>query len=196
MLQAGPGRVDQHDAATAVAGVLFEKPTQRIEHDWERTTRRDHFEQPLFTGKQSFSPPLVVDVGRQGIPEDDAPFRIPQGETACVEPAVDPVGAAAASLAFVWMAGFERRLPRGEDTRAVIRMIAVDLPPALQFLERRAEIVQAVAVGVYEIAVRIHEDNEGRKAIEDQTKTTLVRAHGFYIGVYSAPFDGLSGCVG
>ena len=58
-------------------------------------------------------------------------------------------------------------------------MIAVDLPARLQIFECRAEKLQAVAVGAYKVALRIHEDYEGRKAIEDQFEMPLARIEGF-----------------
>jgi hypothetical protein len=120
-----------------------------------------------------------------------------------VEPTVNAIRTSTAALAYIWLAGFERLLPGGEHTWAVIRMIAVDLASSLELLECRAEKLQAVAVGSYEVAVWIHEDDEGRKAIEDQFKMTLARMQSFLglprlldIDVQSAPFGDLSGCVG
>jgi hypothetical protein len=107
---------------------------------------RRHFEHPLFTGEKRFSPLLVVDISRQGVPKDDAPLRISQWQAARMEPTVNPIRAATAALAYIWLAGFERLLPGSEHAWAIIRMITVDLPSTLQLLECRAKKFQAVAV--------------------------------------------------
>jgi hypothetical protein len=108
---------------------------------------RHHFKHSLFTGKKRLSPPLVVDIGRQGVPKYDVPFRISQREAACVEPTVNAIRASTAALTYIWLARFERLLPSGEHTWAIIGVIAVYLPSTLQLLERRPEKLQAVAVG-------------------------------------------------
>jgi hypothetical protein len=96
-----------------------------------------------------------------------------------VEPTVNPIRAATAALAYIWLAGFDRLLPGGEQAWAIIRMITVDLPSTLQLPECRTEKFQAVAVSAYEVSLGIHEDDEGRKAIEDQFKMALARIQGF-----------------
>ena len=115
-------RIDQHDAAVTPAGRAFDKPTERFEYFRHRMAARHHFEQPLFTGEQSFSPLPVVDIGLQDVPKDDMPVRISQREAARVEPAVDAIRTAEAVFEVVRMAGFDRLAPRGEDIWAVIRM--------------------------------------------------------------------------
>jgi len=87
-------------------------------------------------------------------------------------------------------------------TSAVIRVKGVASSPPFQFLELRAEIFEDLAVREFEVTGRCPESDEGRNAIEDQPKTTLARTQGFLsppsvldIGVHSAPFDDLSGCV-
>src|ERR1700733_11640379 len=160
--------IDQHDAAVTPAGRAFDQLTERFKYFRQRMAPRHHFKHSLFSGEKRFGPLLVVDISRQGVPKDNAPFRISQGEAAGVEPTVDAIRTATAAFAHIWLAGFERLLPGGEHPWAIIRMIAVDLPSTLQFLECRAEKFQAVAVGAYEVAIGIHEDDEGRKAIEKQ----------------------------
>ena len=140
---------------------------------------RRHFEHPPFTGEKRFSPLLVIDISRQGVPKDYASLRIAQWQAARMEPTVNPIRAATTALAYIWLAGFERFLPGSEQAWAIIRMITVDLPSTLQLLECRAKKFQAVAVGAYEVALRIHEDDEGRKAIEYQFKMTFARIQGF-----------------
>ena len=120
-----------------------------------------------------------------------------------MEPAVDPISAAPAALEVARMPGCDGLPPRGEDICAVIRMKAVGGPPTFQFLKRRTGIFHDLAVDEFEDTGRCPQSDVGRKAIEDQLKTTLARTLGFLnppsvfdIGVYSAPFDDLSGCIG
>jgi hypothetical protein len=133
MFEARTARIDQHDAAVAAAGRALDKPTERFEYSRHRLAARHHFEQSLFTGEQSFSPLPVVDISVQEVPKDDAPFRISQGEAAHVEPAVDPIGTAAAAFNVARKAGFDRPPPRGEDICAVIRMKVVAPCPPFSF---------------------------------------------------------------
>jgi hypothetical protein len=100
-------RIDQHDAAVTPAGRAFDKVTERFEYFRHRMAARHHFEQPLFTGEQRFSPLPVVDISVQEVPQDDAALCISQGEAARVKPPVHPVRAAEAGLNVVWMAGFD-----------------------------------------------------------------------------------------
>src|SRR6266851_2336179 len=133
-------RIDQHDAAVTPAGRAFDKLTERFEYSRHRMAARHHFQKPLFTSEQSFSPLPVVDISLQEVPKDDMPVRISQGEAARVEPVVDPVRTAEAGLKVVRMAGFDRLPPPGEGIFAVIRMKAGADRPTFQFFERRAEI--------------------------------------------------------
>src|SRR6267142_2359952 len=91
-------RIDQHDAAVTPAGRAFDKVTERFEYSRHRLAARHHFEQALFTDEQSVNPLPVVDISVQEVPKDDTPFRISQGESAHVEPAVDPVSTAATAF--------------------------------------------------------------------------------------------------
>src|SRR5712692_10687181 len=104
--------IDQHDAAVTPAGRALDKPTERFEYSRHRMAARHHFEQPLFTSEQSFSPLSVVDISVQDVPQDDAPFRISQGEAVHVKPAVDPISTAAAAFNVARKAGFDRPPPR------------------------------------------------------------------------------------
>jgi hypothetical protein len=45
-------------------------------------------------------------IGLQDVPAKDATFRIPQRESACMEPAVDAVGSALTVLTLVRVSGF------------------------------------------------------------------------------------------
>src|SRR5882762_11337774 len=195
-------RIDQHDAAVTPASRAFNKLTERFEYSRHRLAARHHFEQALFTDEQSVNPLPVVDISVQEVPKDDTPFRISQGESAHVEPAVDPVSTAATAFNVARKAGFDRPPPRGEDTCAVIRMKVVAPRPPFQLLERRAEILQVAPVGEFEVTGRCPESDEGRKAVDDQTKTTFARSQSFLsppsvldVDTHSAPFDDLSGCV-
>src|ERR1700730_14288684 len=202
VLETRAARIDQHDAAVAPAGRAFDKVTERIEYSRHRMAARHHLEQALFTGEQSFGPLPVVDISVQEVPKDDASVRISQGGTVHVEPAVDPISTVAA-FNVARKSGFGRLPPRGEDFWEVIRMKVVAPRRPFQFLERRTEIFQVAAVGVFEVAGRCPESDEGRKAIDDRAKTTLVRTQSFLsppsvvnLDVHSAPFDDPSGCVG
>src|SRR3977135_3981142 len=171
---------------------------------------RHQFEKSLFTGEQRFSPLPVVDIGLQEVPKDDAPVRISQGEAMRVEPAVDPISAPEAGLNVVRMAGFDGPPPRGDDICTVIRMNGVGDRPTLQFLKRRAEIFQDLAVDDFDFTRWCDEIGGARNVITDRAKMMLARKRRkppmgtlrflrppsvLDIGVHSAPFDDLSGCV-
>src|SRR5262249_27877564 len=165
--------------AVTPAGRAFDKLTERFEYFRYRLAVRHQFEHPLFSDEQILSPLPVVDIRLQEVPQDDAPFHIPHGEAARVEPAVDPIRTAEAGLTLVRTAGCDRLSPPGVDIGAVIRVNAVGGRTTLQFLERRAKIFQHVAVGLFEFTVRGHEGDDSRQAINDRTKTTLARAQVF-----------------
>src|SRR5258708_13048718 len=127
-------RIDQHDAAVTPAGRAFDKVTERFEYSRHRMAARHHFEQALFTGEQSVSPLPVVDISVQEVPKDDTPFRISQGESAHLEPAVDPVSTAATAFNVARKAGFDRPPPRGEDPCALLPIQLTPPPPPFPFL--------------------------------------------------------------
>jgi hypothetical protein len=76
VLETRAARIDQRDAAVTSGGRAFDKLTERFEYFRHRLTARHHLKYPLFTGEKRFSPPLIVDISRQGVPKDDATFRI------------------------------------------------------------------------------------------------------------------------
>ena len=84
-----------------------------------------------------------------------------------MEPAVDAISAPMAALDFVWMAGLDRPLPRGDDYWEVIRMNDVGRRPTFQFLERLAEVFQDWSVDDFDFTGRCHDRDQGRNAIDD-----------------------------
>src|ERR1700730_11433572 len=145
VFQTRAARIDQHDAAVTPAGRAFDKLTERFEYSRHRMAARHHFEQPLFTREQSFSPLPVVDISVQEVPKDDAPVRVSQRKTVHVEPAVDTISTVAA-FNVARKSGFGRLPPHREDFWEVIRMKVVAPRRPFQFLERRTEIFQVAAV--------------------------------------------------
>ena len=116
--------------------------------------------------------------------------------------AADPITTTAA-FDVARTSGFDRLPPRGKDFWAVVWMNSVGGRQIFQFFERRAEIFSVAAAGEFEVTGRCSESDEGRKAIDDRTKTTLLRTQSFLsplsvfnIGVHSAPFGDLPGYVG
>src|SRR6266478_8332140 len=69
----------------------------------------------------------VVDVYWQQVPAHDAAFFVPEGKAACVKPAVCPVGAPEAVLAFIGFARLNRPGQGGDRERKVIRVNRVTL---------------------------------------------------------------------
>ncbi|OLE63219.1 MAG: hypothetical protein AUG04_06295 [Deltaproteobacteria bacterium 13_1_20CM_2_69_21] len=110
----------------------------------------------------------VVNVSQQEIPARDTTFRVSQGETARLEPAVHTVGSTLTKLIRIRLPGFDRVLPRVEQARKVIRMDGVAGGPILQFLGRLAEIFPDLAVEKFHLACRTHGAYKPRNGIDDQ----------------------------
>ena len=137
---------------------------------------RHHFEQPLLTGEQSFSPLPVVDVRLQHVPASDTTLGVPERQTAYMKPAINAVSTAHALLDLVRFSSVYRSLPRSNHRGKIIRMNGVASRPAFQFLERRAEILQDMAVDAFDFAGRGHESDQGRNAVGDRA-IMAPRAH-------------------
>src|SRR6266478_3573819 len=102
----------------------------------------------------------VVDVYWQIVPAHDAAFFVPEGKAACVKPAVCPVGAPEAVLNFIGFARLSRPGQGGDRERKVIRVNRVAGPPVGEFLRSLVEILQYLAVEVFDFAGRRRRDNE------------------------------------
>src|ERR1700682_6196532 len=107
----------------------------------------------------------------QGIPADDTSFRVPQGESAYMEPAVYAVGTTDTVLRVIRIPGFDRAFPRGQHARKVITMNNVGGAPSFQFVKRHAEIIEALLTDEFELAFGCHSNNKAGNAINDQAKT-------------------------
>src|SRR6266478_2509130 len=110
----------------------------------------------------------VVNVSQQEIPARDTTFRVSQGKTACLEPAVHAVGSTLTKLIRIRLPGFDRVLPRVEQARKVTRMDGVAGGPILQFLARLAEVFQDLAVEKFHLACRAHGAYKPRNGVDDQ----------------------------
>src|SRR6266446_4503519 len=110
----------------------------------------------------------VVNVSQQEIPACDPTFRVSQGETACLEPAVHAIGSTLTKVIRIRLPGFDRVPPRVEQARKVIRMNGVAGGPILQFLSRLAEIFQDLAVEKFHLACRTHGTYKPRNGVDDQ----------------------------
>ena len=77
VLETRAARIDQHDAAVATAGRLFDQSTQGVEDLLHRMAARHHFQDALFTGEKSFGPLPVVDIGPQDVPAGNTARGIP-----------------------------------------------------------------------------------------------------------------------
>src|SRR6267154_6644201 len=75
----------------------------------------------------------VVDVYWQQVPAHDAAFLVPEGTAACGKPAVCPVGAPEAVLAFIGFARLNRPGQGGDRESKVIRVNRVAAPPVDEF---------------------------------------------------------------
>ena len=75
-----PPASTEHDAAVTSGGRAFDKLTERVEYFRHGMAAGHHFQHPLFTGEERFSPFLFVDISRQRIPQDDTPFRSRKGK--------------------------------------------------------------------------------------------------------------------
>src|ERR1700730_14963016 len=94
----------------------------------------------LFARAHGFLSTLpVVNIRLQGIPADDASFRISPGESAYVEPAIYAIGTTDTVLRVIRTLGFDRASPRGQHARKVIGMNDVGGGPTLQFVKRPAK---------------------------------------------------------
>ena len=69
--------------------------------------------QTLFACTQGFFHVFpIVDIGSQGIPADDASFRVPPGERAYMEPPVFAIGTTDTVLRLIGIAGLDGAPPR------------------------------------------------------------------------------------
>src|SRR4029077_7889676 len=94
----------------------------------------------------------LVNIRMQGHPADDAALRIPQRETAQLEPAGHAISTAEAALNFGRLTAFECVLPRIDRAGEIFRMKDVAAGPALQFLKCLAEIIQILLIDEFEFA--------------------------------------------
>src|ERR1700737_3139816 len=112
----------------------------------------------------------------QGIPADDTAFRIPQGESAYMEPTVYAIGPTDTMLNFIGMPGFDRASPRGFHPSEIIRMNSI---PTFQFLKSPAQILEELTVDEFDLTHRCHGTNEAGNAVDDQTQTLFTRTQSF-----------------
>src|SRR6202040_2455179 len=120
-----------------------------------------------------------VNIRMQAHPADNAALRIPQGETAQLEPAVHAISTAEAALNFVRLSGFECVLPRIDRAGEIFRMKDVAAGPALQFLKCLAEIIQILLIDEFEFACGCQSVNKAGNAIYNHAKVEFARTQGF-----------------
>ena len=76
-------------------------------------------------------------------------------------------------LEFVRLARFDGVLPCSDDAGEVVRVNSVCAAPSLQFFERPAEVLEDLAVDVFDAAVRRHDRDQTGDCLDDQPKDFL-----------------------
>src|SRR6266403_2666688 len=138
-----------------------------------RNTVDDQAQVMLIRPKGILSALPVVNVSQQHVPAGDTAFRISGGESAGLEPAVNPIGTPLAELKNVGLSACDRALPRVDHARKIIRMDSVAGSPFLQFLNRLAEIFQDLTVEKFDPARSIQRTHHPRNGVDNQTKAGL-----------------------
>src|ERR1700680_2044809 len=138
----------------------------------------------------------VINVSQHHVPARHPAFRVSRGESARLEPAVNPIGTPLAQLERIRLPGFDRAGPGVDHARKVIRMEGVPGGPTLQVLAGLAEIFQSLPVEMLDLACRTQGTDEPGNGVDDQTQIAFGRSEGFLcalsvfdVGVRSEPFD-------
>src|SRR3954469_10873670 len=81
-------------------------------------------------------------------------------------------------LEFVRLARFDGVLPRRDDGAEGVRVNGVGGAPSLQFFQRPAEVLEDLAVDVFDSAGWGHDGDETRDRLDDQPKRLLTSPEG------------------
>ena len=76
-------------------------------------------------------------------------------------------------LEFVRLARFDGALPRSDDARQVVRVNGVRGAPSFQLFERPAEVLEDLAVDVFDLTAGCHDRDETGDRLDDQPKGFL-----------------------
>src|SRR5262245_36142868 len=152
-------KVRRREIGRRQSGVL-EGPPVLVQHAAIWTQRGNHLgdrihDPPVFAlaGQDSLLSALAfVDVSQQVVPADDASIVASKWKAARLKPAVLPIEPAEAVLPVTQQAGFDGALPCRPEAGQVVGMNNASIVPVLQFLERSAEVLEQLAVGVFDFA--------------------------------------------
>src|SRR5262252_7816715 len=108
------------------------------------------FQQERFASTESLlGLPSIFDVSQQVMPANDMPCGAPLRLTAETKPSVHAIRPSQAKVEFerTWTVGrLHPVVERRGDLRKIVRMDLVRRPPALDLLERSAEVVEQLTI--------------------------------------------------
>ena len=121
-----------------------------------------------------------------------------------MKPTIDAVSSANTVLGVVWLSRSYRSLPCLNRQRSVIRVNGVAECPALQLVERCADIFQELAIDAFQFTGRCHDCDLRRNTIGYRAKMAFTGTQRFLsslplvldIDGHSAPFDNPPGWIG
>src|SRR5580704_12597518 len=119
----------------------------------------------------------LVYIRTQAIPAHDASFRVPLGDSAHMEPAEYAISPTETALRVKWLPGFERAIPRGQDTRTVVGVNHA-VGPSFHLVKWFSKVIPPLLIDEFDVAVHRKSNNMSRNAIDDSPTILIARAQG------------------
>jgi hypothetical protein len=120
----------------------------------------------------------IVDVRDEHVPADDATVDVAKRPGARLKPPVRAVCAAETMLIFEGNSGRDCLCPCGDRARTIVGVNGVTGAPALQVLERPAEVLEHLAVDLLERTLGREDADQAGDCIDEQSKARFAHAEG------------------
>src|SRR5882672_2260998 len=116
----------------------------------------------------------------QRVPVEDAPVCVAKGTPAYLKPSIDPIETSQTYLEFVWFAGSHRWYDHQDRAREILGVDHVARAPLLEFLQRPTAVLDDLGVDRLDLTGRRENRHQTWNAIDDQPRTMLAFAEGFF----------------